>query len=178
MRIPWSLKGAFLHNLFVGMNLVPLLHRDLPLASRCEIGVSSFVGLDLMRMLAEILGKKLGAPTGSTFMASQTTGNLQAACLSGILVAVTKDVHFNPWQFGQVRLSELPIEEHFSFCRRQSANSQLSARAFWQAAARVSLRNGKLLSQESAPKVTGEKPLTNAELLEVLITLTPFLCIL
>ena len=107
-------------------------------------------------------------------MAAQTCSNLQAACLSGILVCLTKDVHFNPWHFGQVRLSELPIEEHFSYCRRQSSNSQLSARAFWQAAARVSLRNGKLLSQESAPKMTGEKPLTNSELLEVVIPVTSF----
>ena len=174
MTIPWSLKGALLHNVFVAMNLVPLLHRDLPLAARCEIGVSGFVGLDMMRMLSEVLCKKLGAPTGSTFMAAQTASNLQAACLSGILVCLTKDVHFNPWQFGQVRLSELPIEEHFSYCRRQSMNAQLSARAFWQAAARVSLRNGKLLSQENAPKITGETPLTNEQFLEVLMTKTPF----
>ena len=147
------------------MNLTPLLHRDVPLHLRCEIGVAGFVTLDVMRMLSEIWCRKLGAPTGSTFMATQTTVNLQAACLAGIVVCVTKEQHFSPWHSGQSRMSELPVEEHFSFCRRQSANSQLSARAFWTAAARVCLRHGHLLNQEPPPKPTGEKPLTAEQFL-------------
>eukprot|EP00438_Fugacium_kawagutii_P008763 Skav206806 [mRNA] locus=scaffold1990:253368:261683:- [translate_table: standard] len=147
----------------VAMNLVPLLHCKSTLADRCETGIAGFVTIDIMRFLAEILCKKMGAPTGSTFLAPQTATNIQASCLSGILLCITKDANFEPWKFGEARLTELPIEEFFSFCRRQSANSQLSARAYFHAAARVALRNSNLLNKEKVNRLKGEKALTREQ---------------
>jgi hypothetical protein len=49
--------------------------------------------------------------------------------------------------------------------RRQSQNSQLTARGFFQAAARVSLKHDALLNREKPTVCVGEKPLTSEELL-------------
>jgi hypothetical protein len=70
------------------------------------------------------------APTGSTFWAAQTVVNMQSCCLAGILVTITKDEAFSPWRAGSARMSEISIEEQFSFLRRQSANAQLIADHF------------------------------------------------
>jgi hypothetical protein len=121
----WDTLGAQ-----VALNLAPLLHRTFPLALRAEVGVSGFVALDLFRMLAEDQCRKMKAPTGSTFWAAQTVVNMQSCCLAGILVTITKDEAFSPWRAGSARMSEISIEEQFSFLRRQSANAQLIADHF------------------------------------------------
>ena len=152
----------------VAMNLVPLLHRRVSLSQRCEVGVSGFCSLDLMRMLAEGLAKKLGAPKEACWMAHQTSSNLQASCLAGILITITKSDQEDPWHWGSNRLSELAIEEHFGLCRTQSNNAQLSARGFFQAAAKVTLRSGRMLDKAKADVSQchrSEKPLTREELL-------------
>eukprot|EP00438_Fugacium_kawagutii_P028424 Skav221014 [mRNA] locus=scaffold2350:235252:241894:- [translate_table: standard] len=117
----------------VALCLAPLQHRDMPLFMRCEVGVSGFVFLDLMKMCSEQLASKIGAPTGSTFLAGQTVTNIQSCALVGVIMTCTIEPWFQPWRYGSCRLTEMAIEEHFSACRRQSSNSQLSARAFWQA---------------------------------------------
>lgn len=144
----------------VGLNLAPLLHRDVPLETRCELGLSGFLCLDVFQMLSHDMDRTLNLPRGSSFWAPQTVLNLQSACLSGVLMTLTKDETFSPWTFGNCRLTELPVEEHFSFCRGQSSNSQLSCRAFWQASARVSMRTGKKLNEMKHATIKGEKPLT------------------
>ena len=50
--------------------------------------------------------------------------------LSGILICLTKDPEFSPWRYGHNRLTELPIEQHFSYLRQQSPNSQLTSQKF------------------------------------------------
>lgn len=80
-------------------------------------------------------------------MATQTVTNLQAACLSGVLLTHTKEECFNPWGAGHCRLSELSIEEFFSLVRRQSNNAQLSCRGYFQASARVSVKMGAELNK-------------------------------
>ena len=147
----------------VALCMVPMLHRSVSLASRAELGLSGFVLVDLWRMCAEDTCKRLGAPTGSTFWANQTAVNLQSACLAGVLVTLTKNDEFNPWCCGQTRLTELPIEEHFSFLRRQSPNAQLSARGYFVAGARVALKTEKALVKERLPAAQGEPALTEEQ---------------
>ena len=66
-------------------------------------------------------------------------------------------------------MSEIAIEEHFSMLRRQSGNSQLTCRAFWQAAARVAIKVGEKLNDEQAAATRdGQAPLTKEEFLGVL----------
>ena len=65
------------------------------------------------------------------------------AALSAAIICFTKSHDFEPWAHGFGRLTELPIEQFFSFCRRQSENSQLTARAYWQASARQCLKMEK-----------------------------------
>ena len=55
------------------------------------------------------------------------------------------------------RLSELTVEQHFSMLRAQSNNAQLTARAYFKAAARVALKVGKGLKK---PHTASTKPLS------------------
>ena len=81
-------------------------------------------------------------------------------------MTITKDVDFEPWRYGSARMTEISIEEHFSMLRRQSGNSQLTARAFWQAAARVAVKvGGKLNDEQAAATRGGQAPLTKEEFL-------------
>lgn len=171
LACPLEIANSMKSSLFgqVGLNLVPQLHRSVSLQHRCELGVSGFVGLDIMRMLAEETCTRFNVPTGSTFYAGQTLSNLQATCLSGILVTLTKPTDFDPWTRGHCRLSELPIEEHFSLLRRQSGNAQLSCRGFWQAAARVSLKTGVDLNREKPFTLQGQPALSPEECLSRLL---------
>ena len=159
-------KHLLLQNLDqVALNLSPILHRGVPLAVRAELGVSGFVMLDIMKMVADELNDTLRLPTGSSFLAPQTMCNLQSTSLVGILICISKDETWSPWQHGHSRLSELSIEEHFAYLRQQSPNAQLSARAFWKAACRVSLRASKTLNAQKDVVNQGEKPLTQKEFL-------------
>lgn len=140
MNVTWALRGALVHSLVVAMNLAPILHNNLTISLRCELGLCGFLLLDICKMLADELCLEMRLPRGSCFLAPQTQANLQGVALSGILICITKDPEFSPWRFGHNRLTELPIEQHFSYLRQQSPNSQLTSRSFWQAACRVSLR--------------------------------------
>ena len=48
MTVPWALRGALIHNLVIALNLVPLLHKEVSLKLRAELGVSGFVALDVL----------------------------------------------------------------------------------------------------------------------------------
>ena len=162
---------GLLYGTQVALNLAPLLHRDLSLATRCEVGLCGFVAVDLFRMVAEEKTTEMGMPTGSGFMAAQTCSNLQSCALAGVLVTLTLDEHFQPWKFGNARLSELPIEQWFSFLRSQSPNAQLSSRAFWQAAGRVALRTGQALMKEKPVPSGFQSAIGEEECLDLIITL-------
>ena len=149
MNVSWALRGALVQSLVVAMNIAPLMHTSLSLPLRCETGLCGFLLLDMAKMIADDLCSEMRLPRGSCFMAPQTQANLQGCALSGILLCISKPEEFSPWRHGRTRLTELPIEQHFSYLRQQSPNSQLSARAFWRAACRVSLRRAwpKLMIQ-------------------------------
>ena len=144
----------------------PLLHKNLPLSLRCEISLAGFLSLDMFKILADETCQSFGSPTGSCFMAPQTVYNLQGVALATVVITVTKDAEWQPWRHGECRLAELPIEEFFSFLRRQSSNSQLSARGYFQASARTAMKHGKLLNAlKPADFKGGEPPLEDAVLL-------------
>lgn len=147
------------------MTLCPLLHRSMSLETRCEVGLSGYLALDLFQMLAAETTERMRLPRGSGFMASQTSSNLMSCALSGVALCLTKDPSFQPWCNGHLRLSEIPIEQWFLFLRSQSPNSQLSARSFWQADARMMLRVGKELNKEKAIPLCDEPPLSEDQCL-------------
>ena len=62
----------------------------------------------------------MGLPKGSCGMAPQTRLNLQSCCLAILVITVTKEKLWNPWNHGFGRLSEMPVEHWFSSLRRQS----------------------------------------------------------
>ena len=59
----------------------------------------------------------------------------------------------------------LPIEQWFSFVRGQSPNSQVSARGYFQASARVTLKHGQKLTKQVAELHRGEEPLSEEQFL-------------
>ena len=148
----------------VAHTAAPLLHRRLSLEHRCEVAVTGFLLVDLFRLTADQKCSKLKLPKGSLFMAGQTSTALQLCALSAALICITKTDDFEPFRTGFGRISELPIEQHFSFLRQQSSNSQLGARAYFQASARQTLRLNKFLEKEPVPK-KGEPALTEKKLL-------------
>ena len=69
MEVPWSLKGATLHNITVALCISPALHHFLTLIERCEAAVCGFVLLDLWKLCADKKASDLGVPKGTTWMA-------------------------------------------------------------------------------------------------------------
>lgn len=147
------------------MCISPLLHGNLPLADRAEIGLAGFIACDLWFMLAQDRCAQMGLPKGSCSMAPQTIYNLQGCALVAVVMTITMQEAWAPWRNGQCRLSELPIEEWFSLLRRQSSNAQLSCRSFWQAGTRQALKHGTFLNKEKADKRHTEPALSEAALL-------------
>eukprot|EP00435_Cladocopium_sp_Y103_P026569 s3829_g6.t1 len=139
------------------------MHSNIELTTRCELALSGFLCLDLFRMTAEEKTLEMKMPKGSGFMAAQTVGNLQGCCLSIISIALTLNPSWQPWRHGHARLSELPIEQWFSFLRAQSPNSQLSARGFFQASCRMSMKNNKVLLSEKPVPAGSQGALTDDE---------------
>ena len=152
-------------DLKVGLCVASVLHRDrqVTLNIRCEWAISGFLAIDITKMISDETCRRMQLPKSSCYMAAQTCTNLQASALSMALICLSKDATFLPWRNGTARLSELPVEQHFSMCRSQSVNSQLSARA-WKASIRVALNHGKLLNK-AKPVDLREEPLTEKEFL-------------
>lgn len=151
-------------DLEVGLCVASVLHRDrkVSLKIRCEWAISGFLVIDVMKVISDETCRRMRLPKGSCYMAGQTCTNLQSSALAIALLCFSKDPTFLPWRNGSARLSELPVEQHFSMCRSQSVNSQLSARAFWKASARVALKHGRILNQ-AKPVDIREEPLTEEE---------------
>lgn len=146
----------------VGMNIGSLITKSFTLQERLELAVSGYVAMDLFSLLAAEPCRKMKLPTGSTFLASQTRINIQAVSLATICVCASKSSQMNPWSAGNVRLSELAIEEFFGMIRSQSSTGQLSSRGYFQASARNSL---KMLKQMEHNKhlPDGEPALTDEQ---------------
>ena len=168
MEVPWSLKGATLHNITVALCISPALHHFLTLVERCEAAVCGFVLLDLWKLCADKKAVEMGVPKGTTWMASQTQYNLQGTALSTIALCVAKSDDFMPWRYGFARLSELPIEQQFGHLRSQVASAQLSTRGFWHADARQSLKINDVLNKCKAPPPAQERALTDSESLAMI----------
>lgn len=135
------------------------------LAVRAELGLSGFVALDIFQMLSQDTCRSMGLPAGAAFWAPQTVSNLCACSLGTIAMILSKDPRFNPWENGSARATEITVEEWFSQLRGQSNNAQLTCRSFWQAAARVACKNGRLLTEEKPHNCAIENPLTHEEFL-------------
>lgn len=130
----------------VAMSLSPLLRTNLSLENRCELALTSFLSWELFEMLSVERAQEMGLPKGSCFLASQSLSNLIGCAMSAVVMTLTLDATFDPWQYGSMRLSELGVEEFFSQLRAQSSNSQLNTRAYFLASARTSLKNSKKLN--------------------------------
>lgn len=144
------------------MNVAPLMTTSLSLLQRCELAISGFVSLDLFSMLAAQKCTRFGLPKGSCFMAQQTQQNLQSCSCAAAVVCITKPKDFEPWRSSVGRMSELAIEEYFGQLRSQSCNAQLSARGYFQAAAKHALQMSKRLNKEKALPGINE-PLTDEQ---------------
>lgn len=149
------------------MCISPILHRHLPLAARCELGLAGFLSLDMFQVMATETCARLNAPTGSCWMAPQTQYNLQGTALAAVMICITKDPQWHPWKIGRGRLSELGVEEWFSFLRSQSPNSQLTARSFWQAGAKTQMKHGKDLNKAKPVSFSPEEALTDEQTLGI-----------
>ena len=147
------------------MNLAPLLHTDLTMETRAELAAAGFTALELFKLLSEERCRDMKLPKGSCQMAPQSIANLVGVSLHVLVMSVTLDPEMDPWRFGTLRLSELPVEQWFSACRAQSNNSQLSTRGYWQASARTSLKNSKVLNSQKAVGLGNHRPLTEDEFL-------------
>eukprot|EP00435_Cladocopium_sp_Y103_P037650 s1066_g10.t1 len=160
----WALPGAcLLFNIATAMCLAPLVHQQMTLQQRCEIGIAGFLSMDLFALLSRDWEKRLRLPAGSGFMAKQTREVLQACSLAGVLVCISKDEYMEPFKRGFMRLTEISIEQYFGMLRTQHANAQMSARSFFHSSARQQMRQNKDLFKQKAPKTDGDKPLTQRE---------------
>ena len=109
-------------------------------SDRVQNAMCGYVLLDLFRLVAEQRCSKLSLPKGTLFLHPETLRNVQHIGLAVIAVCLTGCKSGNPFARGHHRLSELAIEEHFGSLRTQSVSAQLTARAFWKAAAREMVR--------------------------------------
>ncbi|CAK8996274.1 unnamed protein product, partial [Durusdinium trenchii] len=164
MTVPWSLKGCLLHHLCVTLCLAPAFHRDISLQERAEAALSGFLCLDMFQMLAMDKCKQMCLPAGSTFMAPVTCANLQYVALSTVVVCLTKDIDFEPWRYGNARLTEIAIEQVFGHLRSQMSNSQLTTRQYFAADARQSFRSSNTLNRiKLSNSNMGEEKLTHQQ---------------
>ena len=166
MSVHWALKGALVHNVCMAMCVAPCINREWSLSDRCQTAAAGFVSIDLFRMLGKMRASDLGVPTGSQYMAPQTCHNVQGGALTVLALACSKPTSFNPFQFGFARLSEISIEQQFGFIRGQSQNSQVSARSFFQADARLTLKASEELNKKQKGPAKQEPALTQEECLD------------
>ena len=163
MNIPWSLKGATVHNAVMALCISPSMHTFLDLEDRCEAALSGFLSLDIFRLCSEQLAVKYRLPTGSTFLAGQTVFNLQGTALATITICCSKPASWCPWKFGSGRLSEIAVEQMFGNIRCQSAIAQHTARSYFSASARYSIRMKELLRKVKPPAASAEPCLSDAQ---------------
>ena len=123
------------------------MHRSMDLEARCQAAMEGYLCLDLFRLVADVRCRRDNLPKGAYFMAPQTVENLQFVSMGMIVLAVSKENKGNMFKKGHCRMTELPTEMWFGRQRVQSANAQLSSRAYWKAAARQMLKSAATSSQ-------------------------------
>ena len=118
------------------------MHSGLSLSERAELALTGFVLLDLWSLVASEKEKTSGVGRGRMQMAGQTRRALQGIAMTCISIAATKPKHWNP--FGRPHsLSEVHIEQWFGQLRSQYVDSDLTARGYFNAAARVARKTAK-----------------------------------
>ena len=165
MAVCWSLKGALVHNVVMAMCIGPSMCKGWSLQDRCETAAAGFTAVDIFRLLAKKRAAEAGVPAGSFFLAPQTAHNVQGVALAVMTICCTKPPGFTPWEFGHGRITEISVEQHFGHLRGQSCNAQLSARSFFQAQARQSLRINDELNKKPKHTSKVEHPLSEDEFL-------------
>ncbi len=118
-------------------------HKTMKLSERLQNAMSGYLLVDMFNMFSEQECKRRNLPRGSLSMSPQTSKNLQYVAMGIIGVCATLGDRPSPWCQGHLRMTELPIEEHFGRLRVQSASAQLSVRSFWRAAARDMVRQSR-----------------------------------
>ena len=139
------------------------MHRSMKLMMRCQASMEGFLILDMFKITAEATAKRKGLPRGACFLAPQTLENLQLVAMSTILVCISKEEEGDPFARGHLRMTELGIEEWFGRLRVQSSNAQLSAKSYWQAAARDMVRASRRSTSKSGTMETTKPALTDEE---------------
>lgn len=173
MKVPWSLAGALVHNVVIALCVAPALHSGLTLRHRAEAAVTGFLLLDMFDLLAREKCSDYKLPGGSTFLAGQTKGNLQAVALSVVIVCLTKSSTYCPYKHTG-RMSEMAIEHFFGQLRMQSPNSQLSTRQFWIFEGRYLKKIGEQMNKLKVPKLEADETFSEEQLL---VRLNHILCL-
>lgn len=91
-------------------------------------------------MLADKKCQDRGLPKGSLWIAPETSRNLSQTAQGVISVCLSPSDSGCPYARGNLRMTELPVEQFFGRLRVQSSSAQLSCPAFWTASARDMLR--------------------------------------
>ena len=137
------------------------------LEERCETSLSGMILQDLWRMLGAQKEQKERLPKGLCTMAPQTVQNLQLIAMTVANICATKEATFHPWKGASHSMSEIHIERMFGRYRGQYQHSDLTARGFWNANARVARQQAAKLSRAkpSAPQHVEEPALEPAKCL-------------
>eukprot|EP00435_Cladocopium_sp_Y103_P043850 s486_g12.t1 len=144
----------------------PAVNTALSLKQRCEIALSGVIIQDLWALLATETERKKRMPKGMCQMAPQTRSNLQLVAMCVANICATKEDTWHPFQFGHA-LSEIHIEHMFGRYRGQYAHSDLNARAYWNANARVARQQAAKSARlkTTAPALDKEPALSPATFL-------------
>ena len=131
------------------------------LEERCEISLSGLIVQELWRMLGAQKEQKERLPKGLSTMAPQTVQNMQLIAMTTANICATKEDTFHPWKGAAHSLSEIHIERMFGRYRGQYQHSDLTARGYWNANARVARQQAAKMarSKPSAPHHEKEPPL-------------------
>eukprot|EP00438_Fugacium_kawagutii_P014644 Skav218861 [mRNA] locus=scaffold2417:89791:93472:+ [translate_table: standard] len=115
----------------------PVLHGNLSLSQRCELGLCGFLVLDLWALQGMAREKKLRLKKGSSQLAPQTRTHLQS-CGLGVAALASSSVmgQWCPFLKDQV-LSESHIEHLFGQLRASSSSGSLTAKSYFSAQARM-----------------------------------------
>ena len=152
LPIPWSLLGTTVFNTVTALCLAPIAHRELKMAERAEIALSGFLAMDLFKLVSDKKCREMQLPAGSCWFAGQTMQNLQSVALSAVALTLSKPEWMNVFEHGTLRLSEVSIEQHFGHLRSQAKNALLTARSYFVANARQSMRTSDRMNKMKPPK--------------------------
>ena len=138
----------------------PAVHSGLTMEERVELGISGFIALDLWALVSTKMEKDTGVGKGKMQMANQTRRALQDIALSVVAMCASKPEAWAPWSRPHT-LSEIHLERYFGQLRSQFTNSDMNARSYFAAAARVARATAKKVSkipQAEGSAFSGSRP--------------------